>query len=169
MQEPDLQKRPGCKYCHSTIEPAAAYWGHWGEYSPRYLNAVDYPDYDPVCHECALSGSCGARCSQQYVTSANIPETTPYLGYLNAYLFLADEDVDNILKGPRLLVHRTLLDGRLPNCTVRNFATWLIGRALLPDEESWLKTLNNIFVASNYNVKTLVHAIVTSEFYRRVR
>jgi hypothetical protein len=169
MQEPDLQKRAGCKYCHSTLEPVAAYWGHWGEYHPRYLNSVDYPDFDPDCHECALSNACDPRCTQQYITSTGIAATTPFLGQLNAYLFLADEDVDNVLKGPKLLVQRTLLDGRLPSCAVRNFAVWLLGRSMLPDEEPWLDDVTGIFVESNYDVKTLVFAIVTSDFYRRVR
>jgi hypothetical protein len=168
MQEPDLQKRPGCKYCHSTIEPAAAYWGTWGEYRPRYLNAEDYPDYDPECHDCALAGTCGERCVQQYVTAANIPEAVPYLGFLNAYLFLAEEHQVNISGGTQLLVEKTLLDGRLPDCAVRNFAIWLMGRDLLPDEESWLETLSDVFAASDYDVKSLVYAIVTSDFYRRV-
>ena len=97
-----------------------------------------------------------------------MPETIPYLGYLNAFLFLADEDLVNIAQGPKLLVQRTLLDGRLPSCAVRNFAVWLIGRELLDDEEAWLETLEQIFVMSNYNVKSLVYAIVTSDFYRRV-
>ena len=168
MSEPDLQKRPGCKYCHSTIEPAAAYWGHWGEYRPRYLNPNTYPDYDPECHECALAGTCTERCSRQYITSASVPETVPFLGYLNAFLFLAEEDLVNIAQGPKLLVERTLLDGRLARCAVRNVAVWLMGRELLPDEESWLETLEQIFVISDYNVKSLVYAIVTSDFYRRV-
>ena len=97
-----------------------------------------------------------------------MPETIPFLGYLNAFLFLADEDLVNIAQGPKLLVQRTLLDGRLVSCAVRNMAVWLIGRELLPDEESWLETLEQIFIISNYDVKSLVYAIVTSDFYRRV-
>ena len=169
MLEPDLQERPGCKYCHSTIEPVAAYWGHWGEFQPRYLNAADYPDYDQNCYECALANTCGPRCAQQYVTSAGVAATVPFLGWLNSYLFLHPEDTDNVLKGPRLLVHRTLMDGRLPACAARNFAVWLMGRQLLPDEEPWLDALVQLFTESNFDVRTLVAAIVTSDFYRRVR
>ena len=88
---------------------------------------------------------------------------------LQAYLFLAEEDIDNILTGPRLLVHRTLLDGRLPACVTRNVAVWLLGRQLLPDEEGWLLEIQQAFMASNYDFKGLVRSIVTSDFYRRVR
>lgn len=169
LTEPDLQKRPGCKYCHSTIEPAAAYWGHWGEIKPRFLDAETYPDFDPICYECATAGNCTERCERQYVTSVDVPQAIPFLGYLNAFLFLADEDWVNISQGPKLLVERSLLDGRLASCATRNVAVWLLGRELLPDEESWLETLVDVFVASNYDVKELAYAIVTSDFYRRVR
>jgi len=81
---------------------------------------------------------------------------------------LQEEDVDNVKEGPSLLVQRTLLDGRLSECTARNFATWLMGRALLPDEESWLEDMDGLFVDSGHDLRILLHALVTSEFYRRV-
>ena len=93
----------------------------------------------------------------------------PYQGWLNAYLFRAEEDWDNILQGPSLLVQRTVLDGRLPSCAARNTVGWLMGRQIMPDEESWLAEIVSVFVASNYDYRVLVHAVVTSEFYRRVR
>ena len=169
MMEPDLQKRPGCKYCHTTIEPVGAYWGHWQEFGISYLNPVDFPDFDPDCYTCATLNNCDNRCRRNYIVSAPTGQELPYLGMLQAYLFLAEEDIDNILTGPRLLVHRTLLDGRLPACVTRNVAVWLLGRQILPDEEEWLLQIQQGFMASNYDFKGLVHSIVMSDFYRRVR
>jgi len=169
MQEPDLQKRAGCKYCHSTIEPVGAYWGHWAEFRAGYLDAQNYPDFDPVCLQCAQLGNCDSRCALNYVTAVGSASMLPYQGWLRAYLFRAEEDWNNILQGPSLLVQRTVLDGRLPSCAARNTVVWLMGRQLLPDEESWLNDIVSVFAASNYDYRALVHAVVTSDFYRRVR
>jgi hypothetical protein len=91
------------------------------------------------------------------------------LGYLKAYLFTRDEHRPHINEGPRAMVRRALLDGRLGRCTARNAFTWLIGRAPLPDEEGWLEQVATEFMAGGYDFKALTHALVTSELYRRVR
>ena len=167
--EPDLQRRDGCKYCHSIIEPIGAYWGRYAEGASAYLSPGEFPDFDPDCYTCALSGSCTPRCSTYYITQAPTGAEVPYLGYLKAYLFRYPEHQPHLNEGPRALVRRALLDGRLGVCATRNAFKWLVGRAPSPDEEGWVAEVAGRFMEGGYDFKSLVRELVMSDVYRRAR
>ena len=167
--QPDLQIREGCRYCHSIIEPIAAYWGRYTEGASSYLDVGNYPDYDESCYRCAVSGICSQRCNQAYITQAPTGAEIPYLGYLKAYLFRRPEHQNHVNEGPKTLVMRALVDGRLASCTVKNAFKWLVGRSVLADEQNWLDQVTLSFMDQNYPFKSLVKSIVSSEIYRRVR
>ena len=167
--DPDLQRREGCKYCHSIIEPAGAHWGRYSEYGASYLDPGRYPDFDPECLRCAVTGLCSQRCLREYVVTTPTGTEAPWLGYLRAFLYRQDEHVANINGGPALMVRRHLSDGRFGRCTARNAVVWLTGRQPKDDELSWIDALATDFAEAEYDYKHLVRAIVTSEFYRRVR
>lgn len=169
-QEPDLQQRCGCKYCHSLLEPAAAHWGRWGASAASYLDPVAYPPMRPDCLQCATTGrQCTQDCVAHYLTHALTAEEKPYLGKLTAYYFRRPEHVQNVEQGPRYLALSTVVDGRLPACTATRTAQWLMGRELAGDELAWADSLGRSFVAGGYSYRALVRAVVTSEHYRRAR
>lgn len=168
--EPDLQNRCGCKFCHSLLEPAGAHWGRWGNGGGGYLNPTDYPRLRPDCLDCAISGrQCTADCRSHYVTRALSAKEKPFLGTLGAYYFIRPEHEVNIEQGPRLLALSTIVDGRLPNCTARRTAEWLLGRELDEEEKTWVAQLSTDFVSSNYSYRKLVKAVIAGGAYRRVR
>lgn len=165
-QEPDLQKRDGCKYCHALLEPAAAHWGRWTELGGAFLDPEHYPAYREECDQCA---GCSAECTAFYITQAKIPQEEPYTGWLRAYLYRSEAHYGNVELGPSLLAATMEADGRLQECTSKTTAEWLLGRALGTDEAPFLDGLVNGFVGSGYSYRGLVKAIVTSPVYRRVQ
>jgi hypothetical protein len=77
--------------------------------------------------------------------------------------------MNHVDEGPRLLVLRTLVDHRMPTCMTKRVGQWLLGRQTAPEEAGWMAQVSQEFVASNYDFRALVKAIVQSEMYRRVR
>ena len=168
--EPDLQVRDGCSYCHSELEPSAAYWGRWGEQGAGFLDPEGFPPTRDDCRQCALEGRfCGNECSLHYLMRALSTEEIPYLGMLRAYVFRRDEDVPNIDDGPAALAMRSAATGALDHCVSSSTAEWLLGRELDEDELEWGDALADEFAGSGYSYRALVRAIVTSDTYRRVR
>jgi hypothetical protein len=145
-----------------------AHWGRYAEYTLRYLNPGDYPDFAPECIICVNEGRCSRRCLSAYNLST-APTALPFLGYLKPFLYREPEHIPNISQGLPLLVRRDVINGRIARCAAKNVATWMTGRAAKPDEEAWLAELGADFAAHNYDYRHLVFEFVTSEFYRRVR
>lgn len=170
VHQPDLQKRAGCKYCHSLLEPSSSFWGRWTENGAGYLDAAGFPALREDCLTCALTGQgCSAECNLYYVTKPTSPEQDPYLGKLMSYEFRRPEHEINVEVGPRVLALSAVVDHRLPTCAARRTAEWLLGRELMPEEGGWLDELAVAFVADGYRYRALVKAIIMSETYRRVR
>jgi hypothetical protein len=168
-QETDLQKRPGCNYCHAELEPASSYWGRWNEVGTGYFDPLKYPAFDQACLACAQgTGGCSSHCNNHYIVDAESPSETGYFGWLRPYLFLYQAHLDFVEGGPRMLVLKTSVDDRLPKCLSRKVSTWLMGRAVLSKEESWLAELSLKFVQGGMKFRELVKDIVLSEMYRRV-
>ncbi|MFT4621720.1 MAG: hypothetical protein ACI8PZ_000372 [Myxococcota bacterium] len=166
----DLTQRSGCNYCHALLEPAGAHWGRWSEYGAGYLDPTEFPTFDDACAWCAESGeSCSTACNRYYVTDPLSSEEDPFLGMLSSYTFLEDRHASHIETGPSLLVGSTFADGRLPRCSARNAAQWLLGREVIAEEEPWVDELAAAFTSSGYRFSALVRAIVTSDAYRSPR
>ena len=167
---PDLQKRAGCKYCHTILEPISAYWGRWATSGGGYLDPEGFPPLRDDCLSCALQNTgCGNECKRFYHTESLGPLDVGYLGMLLAYVFREDGDVPNIDGGPKLWVSRALANGSLAECTAQRTFEWLMGRNAEPLDAAWLGELSQLFVASGYRYRDLVRAVLTSEHYRRVR
>ncbi|MFT5434346.1 MAG: hypothetical protein ACI9OJ_005059, partial [Myxococcota bacterium] len=170
IHQPDLQKRAGCKYCHSLLEPSSSFWGRWPENGAGYLEPAEFPPLREDCLACAQTGqNCSADCNLYYLTKPVASEQTPYLGKLSAYEFRRPEHEQNVEVGPRVLALSAVVDHRVPTCAARRTAEWLLNRELQPDEGPWLESLANEFVADGYRYRSLVKAILTSPVYRRVR
>lgn len=169
--QPDLQERDGCKYCHALLEPAASYWGRWPERGAGYLSPETYPSFSESCQECAETGrNCSDQCSRYYVRNLTDDAMRPWAGYLNSYLWRAEKHEHHIEQGPKLLAVSAVADGRLTACMARRTAENLFGRALTAREDAELvPELAQHFARTDYSYPELVRAIVTSPAYRRVR
>jgi hypothetical protein len=88
---------------------------------------------------------------------------------LQAYEFRRQDHFGNVESGPRALAMSVVVDGRLPDCTSRTAASWLLGRSILPEEEPWIDKLSDQFIESDFNYRALIKAIVSSPVYRSVQ
>ncbi|MBM4342576.1 MAG: DUF1585 domain-containing protein [Deltaproteobacteria bacterium] len=168
VQEPDLQKRAGCKYCHVLLEPAAGFWGRWTPYGAGFLDPTTFPPQRDDCLTCALTGAgCSTECKLFYLTKAYAPPEKPWLGWLISYNYAQPQHLKHIDQGPTLLVKTALADNRLPRCVARTTAEWLLGRGLVADEAPWADQLAVQFATSNYDYRKLVKSVVLSDAYRR--
>lgn len=162
-QEPNLMKRCGCKHCHTTIEPEAAFWGRWQESAWFPLHSTDFPKTRTSCVSKKPSG----MCKKLYLTESKHPSEDPYKGRLLSYVFATPSMEKNIQDGPQKLVQRDINNGKIAGCGVSKLWSWFVGYDLQPQQD-YLKTrLINVFKNNKYNVKALLKAIVTSDEYRR--
>jgi hypothetical protein len=166
--EPDLQKRPGCNYCHARLEPTAAYWGRWVQRGTGFLNHLSFPSFSAACEQCALNTGTCEGC-EQYTTQSFSPSEAEYFGYLQSFTFLKEQHISHPNDGPKVLVYRSMVDNRLPTCITRKVATLLFGRSALPMEESWLVDVAHEFVTQGYSFRSLVKTLILSDMYRSVR
>ncbi len=168
---PDLQQRAGCEYCHGQLEPAASYWGRWGEIGAGYLNPVDFPKVRDDCELCALTGqSCSDECRRYYLINALSPEEQPHLGKLLSYVFRDAGHEKNVEYGPKLLVKTALVDQNiLPRCVATRSVERLLGRTLGVQDVDWIESLAVEFALSGYSYRELVKRIVMNPVYRRVQ
>jgi hypothetical protein len=168
IPDPDLQKRAGCKYCHALLEPASAYWGRWTQGGSGYTAPGLFPKVREDCMACAQTNfQCDLDCKRFYLTEALSVDESPFLGVLLPYVFRRPEHEIHVEAGPELLVTEAVIDGRLPRCVAKNTGAWLLGRQLGPRDTPWLEEMATAFVASGFDYKALVRAIVESDVYRR--
>lgn len=167
--EPDLQKRPGCKYCHARLEPTASYWGRFPESGAGMLDKQSYPAFSPACEACALkTAPCDTDCSR-YVTSASTPSEKAWFGWLKTMVFRKQAHIPFIDEGPAALVKRSLVDSKLPRCVTRKAAAWLFGRGLHAEESAWLDEVAQEFLVGGLRLRELISALVRSDMYRMAR
>ena len=166
-KEPDLQVRPGCSYCHKTLEPAASYWGRWTARGAGFLEPVEYTAFREDCEYCASYGDCSFDCKRHYVTGGFTSKEAAYIGWLKPLQFLEASNHPNLEYGPKLLFQKNIVNGTIAHCTTRNTIDWLSRRTPRPYEADWVAELAGLFAASNYDYRTLVKAIVTDPRFRR--
>lgn len=168
--DPDLQRRAGCKYCHSILEPSAAHWGRWAEVGGGYLYPDQYPATHPECYDCAVNNRrCSGFCRTNYLTRSYSDADEPYMGMLNAYAYRRDPHMHHVEEGPKLLGRTAVADNRFPVCVARKTAEWLLGRSTNVSDQEWLDELALQFVRDQYGYRKLIKRIITSPQYRRVQ
>jgi hypothetical protein len=169
-REPNLASRCGCQNCHAAIEPMTAYFARWAERSTRYLNPLEFPQFDANCAQCALRGiGCTARCRTQYVTDTVDADGARFAGTLRGFLYRRAEEMTRVDEGPSGLVASALASGELQSCTVRTAWKQLVNRPMSESEmRTLLPGLSAGFDQSRHNYRALVRSIVTSATYRRI-
>jgi hypothetical protein len=169
-QEPNLRMRCGCAACHTTLEPAAAYWGRFAEAGTMYLDPAQYPVYSQRCAECAREGrECDFVCNRFYVSEIGHPKQAPFAGVLKSYEWRDRQDIENLEAGPKALVQKTLQDGRLSSCVAQRAFERLYRRPMTEQEQIHeLPKLARAFRDGGYDFRALVKTLVTAPGYRRM-
>lgn len=164
--EPNLMKRCGCKYCHQTVEPAAAYWGRWAEAGIAVLNPDEYPPVSDFCKK--MQNRNNAMCRRFYFYP-NDDKEMDYLGHFIPYVFATPTIKQNIEAGPIALAQQSIDDGTFASCTTRKMWTWFVGADSHPQQESQILQLAANFKSNRYDLLKLIQAIVSTPEYRRGR
>ena len=161
--EPNLSKRCGCKHCHQSLEPAAAYWGRWAENGLLPLNENDFPKIDQNCRSQDDRGRRNERCRQYYLTEPQHPDEETYRGYLNAYVFADAEREAKIIEGPAGIADEAINTGAFARCTAKNLWSKLVSenRDL---SDAVMVGLGESF-AKDYDLLGLIEAIVQRPEY----
>jgi len=161
--EPDLTKRCGCKYCHVTVEPAAAYWGRWSEAGFAPMDEATYPKVRTDCAD--PQNARNPLCRRFYLTSPGHPDEEAYKGYLMPYVFATPQREANIAQGPRGIADAAIANGSFASCATRQLYERLVAREAVETDQAALDALSASFVASSYDVRALIESIVTRPEY----
>lgn len=161
--EPNLMKRCGCKYCHQSLEPAAAYWGRWQQSGLFFMDTKTYPAFKPDCS----STRTNRNTCKDYFTNATHPDQEQYRGRLKAYLFSTEQMKKNIELGPIGIAKEAISSNTFATCTTTNLWGWFVG-APKPSPEL-MDTFASKFRSSKYNFRALLKEILTHPAYAQGR
>jgi hypothetical protein len=156
--EPNLMVRPGCKTCHATLEPLAAYFARVEPSSFVFLPQDRFPVHSTTC-KLDKNGRMNGPCTALYD-----PAFSDAKGATLRSAYGSPEHADETPAG----ASRDIV--RMPEfaaCAVQRVTSSFLGRATTPDDEPMLRSLTDVFVQSGYRPKALVRAIVRSDAYRR--
>jgi hypothetical protein len=156
--EPNLMIRPGCKTCHATLEPLAAYFARVEPSNFVFLPPAQFPVHNPICRvdkNGHLNGSCNALYDVAFADAKSATLRSAYGSPEHADETPAGAAQD-IVKRPEFA-----------QCAVQKVTSSFLGRPTGPDDAPLLASLTDAFVRSGYRMKALVRAIVRSNAYRR--
>jgi hypothetical protein len=155
--EPNLMVRPGCKTCHATLEPLAAYFARVEPANFVFLPRELFPVHSQRCKlgkDGKLNGACNALYDPAFADARSATLRSAYGSPEHADETPAGAGQD-IVRSPEFA-----------QCAVQRVASSFLGRSTRPEDEALLASLTAQFVRSGYRMKALVRAIVTSPRYR---
>ena len=157
-KEPNLMVRPGCKNCHATLEPLAAYFARVEPSSFVFLPLGQFPVHNTTCKldkNGKLNGSCNALYDPAFADDKNAMLRSAYGSPAHA-----DETP---VGGARDITSSPDFGA----CAVQRVTSSFLGRQTTPDDGPLLASLTDTFVRSGYRMKALVRAVMKSDEYRR--
>jgi Protein of unknown function (DUF1585)/Protein of unknown function (DUF1549) len=158
-QEPNLTIRPGCKTCHATLEPLAAYFARVEPGSSVFLPTSNFPVKDPIC-KLDKNGRMNGNCNALY----DIAFVDPHEGATLRSAYASPEHAD---AGPLGAGEDLAKSPEFAECAVERVASSFLGRQLTADDDALLRSLTGTFTSSGYRMRAMVKAILLSDAYRR--
>ena len=156
--EPNLMLRPGCSSCHATLEPLAAYFARVEESTAVYLPPKFFPLDNAAC-KLGKNGKAAGFCDAFYDPSFSDPSSAKLRG--------AYASPDHADAGPRGIAEALTRSPEFASCAVQRVGASILGRTLSPDDDALVRDWSKTFVDGGYRMRALVHAILSSDAYRR--
>jgi hypothetical protein len=156
--EPNLMIRPGCKTCHATLEPLAAYFARVEPGNFVFLPQAQFPVHSTTCKldkNGKLNGNCNALYDAAFADAKGATLRSAYGSPEHADETPAGAGRD-ITKMPEFA-----------QCAVQRVTSSFLGRPTTPDDDAMLAALTDAFVRSGYRMRALVKAIVHTDAYRK--
>jgi hypothetical protein len=157
-KEPNLMIRQGCKNCHATLEPLAAYFARVEPSSFVFLPQAQFPVHSTTC-KLDKSGKLNGNCNALYDAA--------FADDNGATLRSAYGSPQHADETPAGAARDITAMPEFGTCAVQRVTSSFLGRATTPDDEPLLTSLTEVFVRSGYRMKSLVRAIMKSDEYRR--
>ncbi len=156
--EPNLMVRPGCKSCHATLEPLAAYFSRIEPGNLVYLPQQLFPVKSERCKP-GPNGKLPGFCDAFYdVSFADAKGAT----LRSAYGSVAHAD-----RAPGGAGEDVVKMPEFAECAVQRVAGSFLGRTLTVDDAALVTELTAAFTKNGYRMRPLVRAILKSDTYRR--
>jgi hypothetical protein len=154
--EPNLMVRSGCKTCHATLEPLAAYFARVEPSNFVFLPEGMFPVHNTKCkldNNGHLNGGCNSLYDAAFADAQGATLRSAYG---------SPEHADETLVGAARDI--TAMP-EFAQCAVQRVASSLLGRPMTRDDEALLASLSSTFVKSAYRMRPLVRAILLSNEY----
>lgn len=176
----DLTRKCTCRYCHQRLEPLAAGWGQFTEGGMSHMDVTEFPRVDPTCLTTgSASGVKRQLCNRFYVTDPDQPNAGALLSYQYAVNSTAPAEAthkavfDAFQAGPRRRAQTIIANKTFARCTTKRFLTYLLKReprlAGATSELTLVNSLADQFIASGYQLPTLLQRITALPEYRSLR
>jgi len=156
--EPNLMVRPGCKTCHATLEPMAAYFARVEPGNFVFLPQDRFPVHTGACKldkNGKMSGACTALYDPAFADAKGATLRSAYG---------SPEHADATPAG---LAREVTRMPEFASCAVQRVTSSFLGRPTTEDDRALLDGLTDAFVRSGFHMKVLVRGIVRSDAYRR--
>jgi hypothetical protein len=156
--EPNLMVRPGCKTCHATLEPLAAYFARIEPADFVFLPEDQFPVHTTQCRldgKGHLGGACNALYDAAFSDAKGATLRSAYASpeHADATPVGAARDIVAMPEFAR--------------CAVQRVTSSFLGRPTTPDDDALLESLTSTFVHSGYRMRALVRAVMRSDAYRK--
>jgi hypothetical protein len=156
--EPNLTVRPGCKTCHATLEPLAAYFARVEPSTFVFLPQERFPVHSTTC-KLDKNGRLNGACSALYD-----PAFADAKGATLRSAYGSPEHADATPAGlARDVTHMP----EFASCAVQRVTSSFLGRPTTPDDAALLQSLTDTLVRSGFHMKALVRQLVRSDAYRK--
>jgi hypothetical protein len=150
--------RPGCKTCHATLEPLAAYFARVESSNFVFLPEATFPARSATCKldkNGRLNGGCNALYDPAFADAKGAT-------LRNAYGSPAHADATPVGAAQDLTS-----TPEFAQCAVQRVTSSFLGRPVTPDDDALVESLTVTFVRSGFRMKALVRGILSSDAYRR--
>ena len=174
---PDLTNRCYCQYCHSKLEPLAAYFGMFSEAGTTLM--AGNPMFPAVNMSCTTPGQANNPYCQRYYVQATQANLNP--GSLLPLQWVAQHGPSNgdyqthLDGGPNSWAKSIITDHTFSQCMTQTAFNYLVKRPMVlgtgdaSDETALLGSVSSGFEQQNYSFAWLVDQIITLPQYRRAR
>ncbi|WP_394831891.1 DUF1585 domain-containing protein [Pendulispora rubella] len=161
-EDPNLMTRDGCKSCHATLEPMAAYFTRVAESSVTYFPADKMPIDTTVCKKDA-KGNLSQTCSRYYDPAFSDAK--------HAVLRGAYPDVtggtNHADSGPKGMAAELTSHSEFASCVAQNVATSFLGRTLTTEDAALARTLADALAQGGFKMRAVVKKMLLSDAYRK--
>ncbi|HEY1694480.1 MAG TPA: hypothetical protein VGG39_20060 [Polyangiaceae bacterium] len=155
--ESNLMVRPGCKTCHATLEPLAAYFARVEPGNFVFLPQDRFPAHSTTCRldrNGKLNGNCNALYDAAFSDAKGATLRSAY-----GSMEHADETPAGAGKDITAMPE-------FAQCAVQRVTSSFLGRQTTPDDYALLASLTDTFVRSGFHTRALVRALMRSDAYR---